>query len=59
MDWAHGVVTAEDLQALNGASFNVIANQQVHKLVQVIPLCVLFSVLLRPCTNDFTLFLRY
>ena len=45
MDWAHGDVTAEDLKALNGVPFNVVANQQVHKLVQVIRLCVLFSVL--------------
>ena len=58
MDRAHGVVTAEDLKALNGVPFNVVANQQVHKLVQVIRLCVLFSVLLRPCTDDFTLLLK-
>ena len=58
IDRAHGVVTAEDLKALNGVPFNVVANQQVHKLVQVIHLCVLFSVLLRPCTDDFTLLLR-
>ena len=41
MDRAHGVVTAEDLKALNGVPFNVVANQQVHKLVQVIGLHVL------------------
>ena len=41
MDKVHGVVTAEDLKALNGVPFNVVANQQVHKLVQVIGLCVL------------------
>ena len=58
MDRVHGVMTAEDLKALNGVPFNVVANQQVHKLVQVIRLCVLFSVLLCPYTNDFTLFLR-
>ena len=58
MDRAHGVVTAEDLKALNGMPFNVVANQQVHKLVQVNRLCVLFSVLLRPCTNNFTLLLK-
>ena len=40
MDKAHGVVTAEDLKALTGMSFNVVANQQVHKLVQVIGSCV-------------------
>ena len=58
MDRAHGVVTAEDLKALNGVPFNVVANQQVHKLVQVICLCVFFSVLLHSCTDDFTLLLR-
>ena len=58
MDRAHGVVTVEDLKALNGVPFNVVANQQVHKLVQVICLCVFFSVLLHSCTNDFTLLLR-
>ena len=58
MDQAHGVVTAEDLKALNGVPFNVVANQQVHKLVQVIRLCVLFSVLLHSCTDDFTLLHR-
>ena len=57
MDQVHGVVTVEDLKALNGVPFNVVANQQVHKLVQVICLCVLFSVL-RSCTDDFTLLLR-
>ena len=33
MDKAHGVVTAEDLKALTGVPFNVVANQQVHKLI--------------------------
>ena len=33
MDRAHEVVTVEDLKALNGVPFNVVANQQVHKLV--------------------------
>ena len=48
MDRAHRVMTAEDLKALTGMPFNVVANQQVHKLVQVIGLCFLlvsFSVL--------------
>ena len=58
MDWAHGVVMAEDLKVLNGVPFNVVANQQVHKLVQVICLCVLSSVLPRSCIDDFTLLLR-
>ena len=41
MDKAQGGVTTEDLKALIGVLFNVVANQQVHKLVQVIGLCVL------------------
>ena len=48
MDKAYGVMTAKELKALIGVSFNVVANQQVHKLVQVIGLCVLlvsFSVI--------------
>ena len=40
MDRVHGVVTAEDLKALTGVPFNVVANQQVHKLIQVIGSCV-------------------
>ena len=32
---AYGVVTAEDLKAFCGVPFNVVANQHVHKLVQV------------------------
>ena len=40
MDRAHGVMTAEDLKALTGVPFNVVTNQQVHKLVQVIGSCV-------------------
>ena len=35
MERAHRVVTAEDLKAFCGVPFNVVANQQVHKLVQV------------------------
>ena len=59
MDRAHGVVTAEDLKVLNGVPFNVVANQQVHKLVQVIRLCALSSVLSRSYTDDFTLLLKF
>ena len=40
VDRAHGVVTAEDLKVFDGVPFNVVANQQVHKLVQVIYPCV-------------------
>ena len=40
MDRAHGVMTAEDLKVFTGVPFNVVANQQVHKLVQVISLCI-------------------
>ena len=58
MDRAHGVVTAEDLKALNSVPFNVVANQQVHKLIQVIHFCVLSSVLPHSCTDNFTLLLR-
>ena len=58
MDRAHGVVMVEDLKALNGVPFNVVANQQVHKFVQVIHLCVLSSVLPHSCTDDFTLLLK-
>ena len=36
MDRVHGVMTAEDLKALTGVPFNVVANQQV----QVIGSCV-------------------
>ena len=33
MDRAHGVMTTEDLKALTSVPFNVVTNQQVHKLV--------------------------
>ena len=39
VDRAHKVVIAEDLKVFAGVPFNVVANQQVHKLVQVIYLC--------------------
>jgi len=39
MDKVHGVVTAENLKVFTSVPFNVVANQQVHKLVQVICLC--------------------
>ena len=39
VDRAHGVVTAEDLKVFTGVPFNVVANQQVHKLVWEICLC--------------------
>ena len=58
MDRAHGLVTAEDLKVLNGVPFNMVANQQVHKLVHVIRLCALSIALPRACTDDFTFFLR-
>ena len=59
MDRAHRVVTAEDLKVLNSVPFNVVANQQVHKLVQVIRLCALSSVLSRSYIDDFTLLLKF
>ena len=58
IDRAHGLVTAEDMKALNGIPFNVVANQQVHKLVQEIRMCALSIVFPRACTDDFTLFFR-
>ena len=58
MDRAHGLMTAKDIKVLNGILFNVVANQQVHKLVQVIRMCALSIVLPRACTNDFTLFFQ-
>ena len=33
VDRAHGIVTTEDLKVLTSVPFNVVANQQVHKLV--------------------------
>ena len=33
VDRAHEIVTAKDLKVLAGVPFNVVANQQVHKLV--------------------------
>ena len=59
MDRAHGLVTAEDMKVLNGVPFNVVANQQVHKLVQVIRMCALSIVLPLACTDDFTPFFRF
>ena len=47
IDRAHGLVTAEDMKALNGIPFNVVANQQVHKLVQVIRTCAFLIALPR------------
>ena len=37
---AHGVVIAEDLKAFSSVPFNVVANQHVHKLVQVKCSCI-------------------
>ena len=58
MDRAYGLVMAEDMKVLNGVPFNVVANQQVHKLVQVIRMCALSIALPCACTNDFNLFLK-
>ena len=33
VDRAHGVVTAKDLKVFTDVPFNVVANQQVHKLI--------------------------
>ena len=40
VDRVDGVVTAEDLKAFSGVPFNVVANQHVHKLVQVKCSCI-------------------
>ena len=40
VDRTHGIVTTEDLKVLTSVPFNVVANQQVHKLVQVICSCI-------------------
>ena len=40
VDRAHKVVTAEDLKAFSDVPFNVVANQHVHKLIQVKCSCV-------------------
>ena len=55
MDRAHGLVTAEDMKVLNGIPFNVVANQRVHKLVQVVRTCAFSIALPRTGTDDFTL----
>ena len=55
MDRAHGLVTAEDMKVLNGVPFNVVANQQVHKLVQVIRTCAFLIALPRAGTDNLTL----
>ena len=34
----HDVVKAEDLKVFSGVSFNVVASQHVHRIVQVKPL---------------------
>ena len=40
VDRAHEIVTAVDLKVFTGVPFNVVANQQVHNLVQVICSCI-------------------
>ena len=55
VDRAHGLVTAEDMKVLNGVPFNVVANQQVHKLVQVIRSCAFSTALPRAGTDELTL----
>ena len=55
MDRAHGLVTAEDMKVFNSVPFNVVANQQVHKLVQVIRTCAFLIALPRAGTDDLTL----
>ena len=55
VDRVHGLVTAEDMKVLNGVPFNVVANQQVHKLVQVIRSCAFSTALPRAGTDELTL----
>ena len=55
VDRAHGLVTAEDMKVLNGVPFNVVANQQVHKLVQVIRSRAFSIALPRAGIDDLTL----
>ena len=55
VDQAHGLVTIEDMKVLNGVSFNVVANQQVHKLVQVIRSYAFLTALPRAGTDELTL----
>ena len=55
VDRAHGLVTTEDMKVLNGVSFNVVANQQVHKLVQVIRSCAFLTALPLAGTDELTL----
>ena len=56
---AHRVVTAEDLKAFLGVPFNVVANQHVHKLVQVkIFVYLLVSFFFFHCTDDFNFLFR-
>ena len=40
MEKAHGVVTAKDLKVFFDVPFNEVANQHVHKLVQVKCSCI-------------------
>ena len=55
VDQAHGLVTTEDMKVLNGVSFNVVANQQVHKLVLVIRSYAFLTALPRAGTDELTL----
>ena len=44
VDRAYGVVTAKDLKAFSGVSFNNVATRHVHKLIQVKCLCNFLAV---------------
>ena len=39
MDRAHGVITADDLNAFSGVPSNTVASRHVHRLVQVRSSC--------------------
>ena len=42
METAHRVVTAKDLKIFSGVPFNTVANQHIHKLVQVKCSCIFY-----------------
>ena len=43
---AHGVVNAEDLKVFSGVPLNAVANQHMHRIVQVKYFCIFFVPLL-------------
>ena len=43
VEWAHGVVNAEDLKVFSGVPLNAVASQHVHRIVQVKYFCTFFA----------------